>query len=92
MVTAFPSVGTTISVRRSASQLAVALGGLVFAGGSISLQEMEDHGELHQLMVCLLVLIDGRCFNKRVASHQASTPCKICHSNGQRYSEPLMAL
>ena len=49
-------------------------------------------GELHQPMVCLLVLADGRGFNKRPASYQAATPYKNRHSNGQRYSEPLVAL
>ena len=49
-------------------------------------------GELHQPMVYLLVLADSRGFSERAASHQAATPCKICHSNGQRYSEPLVAL
>ena len=68
------------------------LGGLAFTAGSISLQEMEEHGELHQPMVYLLVLADSRGFNESAASHQAATPYKSRHSNGQRYSEPLVAL
>ena len=73
VATAFPSVGTASSVHRSASQLAVALGGLAFTAGSSSLQEMEKQGGC---MMCLLVLADGRGFNKRAESHQDETPCK----------------
>ena len=42
--TAFPSMETASSVRRSASQLAVALGGVAFVVGSSSLKEMEEQG------------------------------------------------
>ena len=40
--TAFLSVGTTSSVRHSALQLAMALGGLVFTAKGSSLQELEE--------------------------------------------------
>ena len=46
VATAFPRVGNASSVRRSALQLAVTLGGLAFIAGSSSLQEMEEQ-EIH---------------------------------------------
>ena len=44
VTTTFPSVGTASSVRRSALQLAVTLGGMAFTAGSISLQDMGEQG------------------------------------------------